>query len=94
MNTNKHELPSQELRDQLAEAIQASNINVAEKLLTSEPLLANSDLRKPKDRDSFSHGHPLHQACERNNEELADFLLNHGAHALSLIHISEPTRPY
>lgn len=81
MNTNSNEVPTQDIRDQLAAAIEANDIVAAEKLLISEPLLANADLRESKDRNGFSHGHPLHQACEHNYEKLAELLLKHGSHA-------------
>lgn len=75
------EIPSQELRNQLATAIKANDLIAVEELLTGEPLLANADLRESKDRDVFSHGHPLYQACEHNYEALAKLLLRHGSHA-------------
>lgn len=80
MNIESTEGHAQELRDQLAEAIEAKDLATAEKLLTSEPLLANADLRTAEDRNQFSDGHPLHRASAHNDEQMALLLLKHGSH--------------
>ena len=79
MNTNSIDEPSQIKRDTLAAAIKANDLQEVEKLLLSEPKLANADLRDAEHRDCFSHGHPLHRACEHKHEKLAELLLKHGS---------------
>ena len=56
-------------------------MTTVKQLLVKEPLLANTDLREAEHRNHFSHGHPLHLACEHNHEQIAELLLKHGAHA-------------
>ena len=72
---------SQAVRDAFAAAIKANDVHEVEKLLLAEPMLANADLREAEHRDVFSHGHPLHKACEHNHAEVATLLLKHGADA-------------
>lgn len=74
------ELPTQELRDQFAAAIEASDTAAATRLLVDEPLLANADLRIAEHRNHFTNGFPLFRACQHNREQLAELLLQHGAH--------------
>ena len=79
MNNDSTDGPSQVLRDTFSAAIKAIDLQEVEKLLKSEPKLANADLREPEHRDVFSNGHPLHRACAQNHAELAQLLLEHGA---------------
>jgi|GEM_PF-5433155 len=79
MNTNSNDEPSQVMRDTFAAAIKANDLEDVEKLLMSEPTLANADLRDAERRNVFSNGHPLHRACEQNHDKLAELLLKHGS---------------
>ena len=74
------ELPPQSTRDQFAAAIEAGDSATVRQMLQQKPALANTDLRPPERRDQFTRGLPLHRACERGHEELAELLLDHGAH--------------
>ena len=71
---------TEELRDQFAAAIETDDVASASKLLADEPLLANVDLRAAEHRDHFTNGHPLFRACLKNHEQLAELLLQQGAH--------------
>ena len=81
MSANDIDQPSQELRDQLTAAIEVNDLSAAKELLETDRQLANADLRKLKDRNAFSFGHPLFMACQREFEDMAKLLLKHGAHA-------------
>lgn len=72
--------PTQQRRDQLAAVIETGDVQAASQLLDDHPLLVNADLRAAEDRDQFTNGMPLVRACQRNHDQLAELLLQHGAH--------------
>ena len=79
MPADKAKSPSQDLRNQFADAIENNDLASAKQLLTTTPALANTDLRLEEQRDVFTNGLPLFRACSLGNEELADLLLAYGA---------------
>ena len=78
-STEEPENPPQAARDQLATAIESSDVATASDLLEKQPLLANADLRPAQQRDQFTNGLPIFRACRHNHTELATILLRHGA---------------
>ena len=81
MAGNDDDQPPQELRDRLTVAIEANDLDAANRLLEDCPKLANADLRKPENRNVFSFGHPLFIACHNEFDEMAILLLEHGSDA-------------
>ena len=72
-------------------AVQKNDLKVVRLLINSSEAIVEKMINKKDDLGNT----PLHLAIDSGNANVVDFLVKKGADLnLSLIHISEPTRPY
>ena len=80
MGTDPAAAPAPEDCAKFAAALDNNHQELIQQMLANNRLLANADLRPAAEQDGFTNGFPLFRACDKGLFEIAESLLQQGAH--------------